>query len=283
MAKGRARTTAIAADLRRNPQAAHVKAWHAYRERRFAPKAVLPSSRGLHFTEERYDALIKNYRERADADSMNKTERAITRHETIRFLLNDPAQKLSLQQRLKLTKAALDCIPAIGSPVSIGEGYLIAKEFISDFKRTKGKRVFAFGAGYGPLLFLLKNFMGAKVRGVDLQNAQKDFIKSKKLGMIHEKSVSDLSLRKLGKFDATYSIAVFERDILDRETALGMLDNMAAMTRKGGKSYHVVLFESKVPVSKEEVVSRGFRIDKWQALGEHEGSSLFIKLTKIAD
>ena len=56
-------------------------------------------------------------------------------------------------------------------------------------------------------------------------------------------SADDPSLKKFGKFDVTYSINVFESDIIDRKTALGMLDNLAHLTRKEGKSYHFILFK----------------------------------------
>ena len=59
-----------------------------------------------------------------------------------------------------------------------------------------------------------------------------------------------------------------------------MLDNMAAMTRKGGKSYHVIQSREKMPVSKEEIEARGFRIDK---IEEIPSGSTLIKLTKIRD
>ena len=140
-------------------------------------------------------------------------------------------------------------------------------------------KVFGFGVGYGQLLFFLKNFMRAKVKGVELGYFSKDFTNQKRLGVIHGISADDPNLRRTGKFDVTYSIDLLQTDVLDKKTALGMLDNLARMTKKGGRSYHILVLENP-PVTREEIEARGFKIDIWR---KSPYGGLFIKLTKVRD
>ena len=265
--------------LKRKPDALHVKTWHDYRARKGRPKAKLPAQRGLPLTADRHYELMGDYHRRAEVDLGPKSSQATKRSFQVPFMMlemRDPKQRELLE---KVFHEKI--LPLAGATVSdASSSFRIASEIISDFKGTKGLRVFGFGVGYGQLLFFLKHFAGAKVRGVDLGHFSSELTKDKRLGVIHGKSVADESLRRLGKFDVTYSINTFEDDIINKETALGMLDNAASMTRKGGKSYHVLLFVGDVPVSRAEIEERGFRIDSWE---EPKYDLKFLKLTKIRD
>ena len=241
----------IPKQARRNPEAPHVKEYAKYREREAKPKAMLSSSRGMPLTLKRYEALMQDYTERAKSH--------LERQDVFAELTKARGRITPQLKEFRGFREALGPIySATVSPHS--SGYSIAREIVSDFGRTKGLRVFGFGAGYAQLLFFLKNFMGAKVKGVDLGTFSKRFTQSRKLRVMHGKSVADTSLRHFGKFDVTYSINVLEDDIIDRTNAIGMLDNMAHLTRKGGKSYHIVLFPDKVPLSKKEIEAK---VSKW--------------------
>ncbi len=157
--------------------------------------------------------------------------------------------------------------------------YPVVREIISDFKRTKGLRVFGFGVGYGNLLFFLKNYLKSKVAGVELFNHSKAFVNRKKLNIAFGKSVADSSLKNKGKFDVTYSINVFQSDVLSEREAIKMLENAASLTRKGGKSYHVLMHKDLLPITHfEKILQRvGFKLD----FIKEERTFAFIKLTKI--
>ena len=273
----------IPLELRRNPEAPHVKAYALYRLRKGKPKATtdyanrpLPPSRGQPLSYVRYEALVKDYQARAEADLKHKRGLAdgVMFDYAKRYLRGEAVPEFAEFERVTL--------PLRSATISTeGAGYAIANEIIKEFRRTRGLRVFGFGEGYGQLSFVLSKFMGIKVRGVDLGNFSSTLTKSKRLGIIHGKSVGDKSLRKLGKFDVTFSSWVFENDILQKkEDRLAMLDNMAEMTRKGGKSYHVIQSREKMPVSIEEVEARGFKVDK---IEESPSGSILIKLTKVRD
>ena len=143
--------------------------------------------------------------------------------------------------------------------------------------------VFGFGVGYAQLSFFLKKFMGAKTKGVELHEYSQKFTRDKKLGIKHGVSAGDPSLRKMGKFDVTYSINVVQDEVLDSRTAQKTWDNVAHMTRKGGKSYHIFTSRNEAlsMVSRKQLEERGFRIDSWEEL--IGGGPFFIKLTKVRD
>lgn len=285
----------IPAHLRRNPQAVHMQKWRAYREIKGNPKAVLPVGKRLPLTFDRYKALILDYVKKAEKHGDKKAEYATKRFNELELSIEEAIAKNDITTAEKLAKELGGLPQDLGQHVSVSPGYRIAREIIADFKRTKGLRVFGFGVGYGQFLFFLKNFMGANVKGVDFGTFSRDFTRLKRLGVIHGTKADDYSLRRLGKFDVTYSIALFESDIIHkRREVLGMLDNLAAMTRKGGKSYHFILFENQVPVLRADIEARGFRIDTWKklrAIHELKGKStplgefnpFFIKLTKVTD
>lgn len=259
MVKGPNKTQRFPTQLRRNPQALHVRNWHVFREKMGKPKAMLSPTRGEPLTLQRYSALIDDYKKRA------------TKHHQQTRQGMGPLERI-MKRRLGETIATKRA------------GYTIANEIIKDFGGTKGLSVFGFGVGYGQLLFFLRNFMGAKVKGVELKDFSKKFTKGRRLGIEYGKSAGDASLTEHGKFDATYSINVFETDIIDKDTALDMLSNIAALTRKGGKSYHIISFEHHVPFPKEEIEvigeALGLKIDKWEKTPNRE---LFIKFTKTND
>lgn len=206
---------------RRNPQSPQVKAWHSYRERKGRPKAKAGLSRGTRLTPIRFMELTYAYTREITAHNSKNLRVAL---EKIRLLLN--LIRISKDTEvIRAAKQATDDLRA-ESNVTIqhfGTGQRFASEIIQDFKRTKGLRVFGFGVGYGQLLFFLKNFMGAKVKGVDLATAPEPFTKAKGLGVIHGKSGADISLRNLGKFKVTYSSELFDLAIIDRPTAVKIL------------------------------------------------------------
>jgi len=268
----------IPKSARRKPGGEHVRKHHAYRERTGKPKATLSSSRGGPLTFERYLELMKDYSDRAFNDIGFRKQIAAQNFSA----MNGVQSPKNEGQRMRAASSrdrAVQISKATVSPESTT--YPIAKEIIKDFRRTKGLKVFGYGVGYGQLLFFLKNFMGAKTKGVDLGEFSKEMTKRKGLSVTHNKDAADPRLRKKGKFDVTYSVYLLEPGPLrDEEKAHRILDNMAEMTKKGGKSYHVTL-SSEPMFSKADAIKRGFRVEEWRNL--YSGGSKFIKLTKVRD
>ena len=223
-----------------------------------------------------YHKLMADFHTRAKADLEPQQSKADRQFAALYRLgrpkKGDEAEVAEAHRRLK---------PILGATVShSGAGYPIVEQIVKDFGNRRGLNVFGFGVGYGQLLFFLKKHFNAKTKGVDLGTFSKSFTEAQKLGVIHGKSVDDPTLRKLGKFDITYSILVFESDILTRrENVRGMLDNMASMTRKGGKSYHLIGM-GHIPISDREIEARGFKISNKTTL---EGGNVLLTLTKIRD
>ncbi len=292
MAKGPAKTKRIAKHLRRNPEAPHVKAWHAYREKKGKPKAKPKTGHGQPLTLERYKALIKDYQKRA-SDALylkNKPADAEVNAGTTRLrrIIKKPHMSLTdfFKTSDRLKKVEENIRRKYGLPSQSGVsgpklGYKIASEIITDFGRTKGLNVFGFGVGYAQLSFFLKKFMGAKTKGVEMYGYSQKFTRDKKLGIKHGINAGDPILKKMGKFDVTYSINTVQEGVIDRKTAQKTWDNLAYMTRKGGKSYHIFTSQNEalVMISRKELEKRGFKIDSWEELGYH----FFIKLTKVKD
>lgn len=273
----------ISKDLKRNPEAPHVKRWIAFRKRKERPKATLSSTRGMPLTFARYKALMKYYEGSARKSLEGPRRDVIMDHAIIKEALKDST--VSRKMKDELFKIAVSTMPIRSTTISnTRAGFEIAKEITNDFGKTKGLEVFGFGVGYAQLLFFLKNFAGAKVKGIDLTHLSKEQTKSKRLGITHGKSVADPSIRKFGKFDVTYSIYVFETDIMNQDTAFEMFRNIAALTRKGGKSYHLIMLKNRVPFPKAEIEAMGealgLRIDRWDT---KSSAGLFIKLTKVKD
>lgn len=248
MAKKPIKTKPIPKPQRRNPESQHVKTWTVYRKRKEKPKAKLTSERKLTFP--KYVSLMADYHRQA--------------------MSHLGSNKLRPQKQFRA---------ATISPFTLG--FTIAREMVRDFGRTKGLKAFGYGVAYGQFLFFMKNFMKAKVKGVDLGDYSKTLTQQKKLGVKHLTDAANTSLRKQGKFDVTYSINLVETDIVDKPTALKILDNIAAMTKKGGKSYHIITSQgTEFAVSRAEIEARGFRIDKWIPV---EDLWTFVKLIKVKD
>lgn len=265
--------------LRKSPQAEHVKAYAAYRLRQGKPKAILAERAPL--TLKRYSALMEHYQSEAEEHKRQMKENTSaqfqTAHESL-AIANKERRIVNTKNIDMLYKNLRQELLTTISPSA--SGHAIAREISGDFRRTKGLRVFGFGVGYGQLLFFLKKFMGAKVRGVDLEHFARNFTRGKGLNITYGVDAGDKSLGAFGKFDVTYSINLLETDIVDRESALRIIDNAANLTRKGGKSYHVILSPKLMPVSIEEIKARGFRIDKMEPIMK---TALLVKLTKIED
>jgi len=145
--------------------------WVKYSQRKRRLKTMLSRGKSEFLTRERHEALMRDYHERAAAALM-KVDRVFGR----------------------------------ASKVTVSEPFLdfkVAKEIANDFKRVKGLRVCGFGVGYGQLQFFLK-LMGAKTKGVELNNLLRPFTEKAGLDVTHNKSAADPSLREFGKFDVTY-------------------------------------------------------------------------------
>ena len=269
----------IAKGMKRNPQAPHVQAYSLWRQKKGKPKAVLDSSRGQPLTWLRYNDLMANYEGWAERHLLPQQSRArLSTAIASKFIerLKSNEEREELVRRVKKSEMVQNA-----TLQSSFTGYKFANEIIKDFGHTKGLRAFGFGVGYGQLLFFLKNFMKAKVAGVDLGEYSKDLTKFKKLRVKHGVSASDESLKRLGKFDITYSSNFFGDDFVNnKKDALAILDNMSHLTKKGGKSYHYIGAAGEVPVTRQEVEATGFRIDKWDRGRE---GALFLKLTKIRE
>src|SRR3989344_212818 len=263
----------IPANLRRNPQAGHVKAWGEYRLRKGRPKAVVKPGRKLPLTFERYEQLMEAYGRKISAQA-ERLDRKSERHLRMLLSLLGTAKTIEelegIERMIKLTHR-----DALGSVVGhVVTNFEITEEIITDFGRTRGLKVFGFGVGFAPTLFFLRNFMRAKTRGIDIGYFSKELTKDKRLGVIHGADATNPEIRKIGKFDVTYSIGFLDPQVLEKEDALKALANAAAMTRKGGKSYHIVYLSNDI--SKRDIEKLGFKIDKWEENG-------LIKLTKIRD
>lgn len=291
--KGPAKTERVPVHLRRSPDALHVKAYTTYRVQKARPKAIVHPTRGVPLTFERYKILIADYQERAGLDLHAKTKpaEAEVAARTIRLqrIIDDPRKSVDSYLKAKrkrgmvetaiMKKHGLPLQPGVSRPE---DGYRIASEIIRDFGRTKGLHIFGFGVGYAQLSFFLKNFMGANTNGVELHEYSQKTTREKKLSIRHGVSAGDPSLRKMGKFDVTYSINLIQDGVIDFGTAQQIWGNIASITKKGGKSYHIFTSrnEALAMVSREELEKRGFRIDFWEELTKDYGP-FFIKLTKV--
>ena len=246
------------------------------RGRRKRPRPRASTGKAPSLTLAKYKKLVGDYDALAMADLNSKQAKADTQWARTVSLVESghmaKADGIEVLTRLK---------PIMSATVSSPEaGHRIARQIISDFGQTKGLRVFGFGVGYGSLLFFLKNFGKAKTAGVDLGPFAQEFTKARRLGIEYGKSVSDPSLAHKGKFDVTYSILVFESAILPTaKDAVGMLKNMAALTKKGGKSYHVVQF-GHLPLSEKNIEAAGFKITEKSWI---DGTNMFLSLTKTSD
>ena len=156
--------------------------------------------------------------------------------------------------------------------------HMVASEMVADFPKLKGLKVFGFGVGYGPLMFFLKS-RGAKVRGVEIGVHSAELARMHGLEIIHGIDAADPILRKEGKFRITYSIDFMQKDVLgEGPRALAFLDNISAMTEKGGKSYHISLgSRAYLPFPVEEIKARGFRVEVKKTPGGYE----LFKFTKV--
>ncbi|MBI5553885.1 MAG: class I SAM-dependent methyltransferase [Candidatus Diapherotrites archaeon] len=223
---------------------------------------------------------MKDYEASAQAHLKPQQRKAEETIQSLLQLLREPG--LSRKEINDIERSIAIHRPLMHATVSNDfEGHRIVREIAQDFHRTAGLRVFGFGAGYGQVLFFLKNFMKAKVRGVDLGKYSREMTQKKKLGVIHEREVNSAELLRLGKFDVTYSMKVFETGVLTNKIdAIGMMNVAARITKKGGKSYHLIQTTGRVPLTRKEIEERGFRIDQWE---NDEDGYIFIKLTKISD
>ncbi len=257
----------IPLELRRNPQAEHVKKHIQYRAKKGKPKAGISSGRGEKLAQYRFNRLGQDYRDLAEKDLDLKARPNRLQYEVLRM---SPIWSQIPEIHQKRLKSSVSATVSHLSTI-----FPVAEQIATDFNRTQGLKVFGFGVGHAPLLFVLKKFMGVKTRGVDVQDYGKEFTTKNRLGVIHNKDVADPSLRKLGTFDVTYSTFVLQNDLLDRETALGMLDNARHMTRPGGRSYHMV--DGSLPVTDKEILAKGFRIDDKKDIR----GVTFLKLTRV--
>lgn len=248
---------------RRNPQSSHVQAHHAYREKNFKPKARTKTNYRDPLTLRQYHQLMWDYERRAQQHL-------------------DEKQRVADNQREKLEKAwDYDRAVASATVSSWDLGYSIVKEIISHFKHTKGLRVFGFGAGYGQVLFFLRNFAGARVQGADLGNYMREITRGKKLGIHYKTDAANSLLQKHGQFDVTYSINLIEWDVIQsKKKAMQILANASAMTRLGGKSYHLVTRDD-LNLTEKDFESTGFRLDGKEKIGDSNFSHTLFKLTKI--
>lgn len=258
---------------KRNPSAPHVRQLIKHREKIGRPKAEKVLGEGGPFTLEQYGKFTDAYEtaaRRHREESLSEVSRQIRIISFLMLSMHGEEHKKAngvLQRLMRRTTLT------VSDPSS---GHMIASEILRDFKKTKGLKVFGFGIGYGQLLFFLRNFMKVKVRGVDSEDITRDFTKGRKLGIIYGKDVGDPSLRELGKFDVIYSINVLETDVIDKAKALEMLDNAAHLTRKGGRSYHIIV-NGEVPVTRKEIEARGFKIEKEEKIF----TKVFLKLRKV--
>jgi len=265
---------------RQDPSQTHVKSWSSFREKMNRPKAKLASSKAEPLSLERYEKLMEHYDKQATEHLKRPQEKAYA------FLSLAPSlrsEAKTLEEREAITDKVRELAPLIGATTQRAKvGHKIVSEIISDFRRTKGLKVFGFGVGYGQLLFFLKKHMDAKVAGVDLAAYSQELTREKKLGVLHGTNASSESLKRLGKFDVTYSSNLFGSAILpSRQDAMAVFDNIAHLTRNGGKSYHYTFNAGRIPLTREEIESKGFRIDKWETTDK--GNEIFLKLTKIRD
>lgn len=231
----------IPKNQRRNPQAEHVQKYHAWREKKGKPKALLPSSRNQPLLDDKVGRvwhLLKDY----DA-------KAAKHHGAV-------YEKLKKKQSLNDAEHQ----DFLRTPRAVGYAEIIAGLIIKDFKRTNGLKILEIGAGYGGILFFLKNFMKAKVKGIELGNLS-DFHKGKKLGIRYNTDAAYPSMREMGKFDITYSNFVFDIDIMNISKAGQIFENIAHLTRKGGKSYHIMT-KKFFDLLADKISALGFEVEQ---------------------
>ncbi len=169
---------------------------------------------------------------------------------------------------------------------------VLAKQVLQEFRDRikKGERisVFDFGAGHGTLLLWAKERLGAKTGGAEIDEYLHRFSETQKLGVKRMNSANP-ELRRQGKQDLTFSLNFLEDIIIgDRKKIEATMDNIAEMTKKGGKSIHVLTTfgaNGNLAVSKKDFEKRGFRIDYWGIAGNTPQTKyvFLIKATKIKD
>ena len=163
----------------------------------------------------------------------------------------------------------------------------IVGEIKKDFKGKGSLSAFGFGVGYGTLLHSMKHdkqlrrmFRG-RVRGVEMQTAPAEITKEHNLRIHHGIKAEDLGFfSKIGfkPVRVTYSIDFLNSEVIGYEPKVldAIAANIAKMTAKGGKSYHIV--GSKHTALTPKIFERhGLKVEKWERTKE---GVLFIKLSK---
>lgn len=222
-----------------------------------------------------YNQLVTKYHSEVEKDFKPKRDLAVNSY---RLLLGLTPRT---DREADIIREKMDALkPLIGATISHPLlSFPLVSSIARDFGRTKGLRVFGFGVGYAPELYFLKNHMGASVGGVDLGYHAHELTSKYHLNIIHGRDGADPTLAvQAGPHDVTYSMNLLDPAIISVRTSLGILDNIAKMTRKGGRSYHYVSVGPMV-VDRRDFEQRGFKIDEWLK----EKSSILVKLTKVRD